>query len=380
VNFLTPCAESAPDHPAQSSRLFRGMADVYEYIPPDETASPETVAVVDLGPSAKKAQAEARGCIDEEPLQLRAAVERFGGQEFDPRFDYRRTAFVYNPNASGPRSFESPEERLARLQSEVVEFSETIQAVNYGEERKVVSPEVLESLQRLQGRLGDLAQARQSPAVATSQPLYESILRGLSAAQTASPADAPQGQVSGYAIHALPPVSGAISSLAVGDLEARVAALEAKLGVDGALPFPDLCSGLAAVTDKVKLLDQKKLEQIHARLRTLVPEVRKLRDATGSQHSKEVVELYNICQTWDAAAEALPAVLERLRCLKNIHQAAAGFSERLTAVEAQQAATAARLATSQEAFKALRMSMAENMATMQANLEKLKEKMDAIPS
>merc|ERR1719506_3122982 len=162
----------------------------------------------------------------------------------------------------------------------------------------------------------------------------------------------------------------------VAELEARIIALESTVGSQVA-PFSSVTAGIAALEEQLETLNEEKLDRVSKRLQSVNEElaaVLKFKDDAHLTAYAKVAELYQLCHQWEAAAPALPHLLERLRILKVVHEESAGFAARLAALEQQQIELREMLSQCTDAMTSLRKFMLENMETMRTNMEYLEAK------
>ena len=186
---------------------------------------------------------------------------------------------------------------------------------------------------------------------------------------------------------------------AVSDLENRIAMLEKQLGDNVSDPkHADVVeSGIVPTITKLeaqlKALDPSFMDSIIRRvdhLNTELDAVNKKASAGGQlkaldpallkegSHQKKVNQLFEKMQRVDAVAPSLDGLLARLQELKVLHEESASFSQRLNQMEAGQADVTQLLKTDTELLTQVKASLAENMATIQANVESIDKRMEAL--
>merc|ERR1712039_318501 len=94
----------------------------------------------------------------------------------------------------------------------------------------------------------------------------------------------------------------------------------------------------------------------------------------GGSGDRELAELYEFCNRWNAAAASLPSIVTRLRTLQGIHQQSTTFAARLAALEKQQDELHKLLETTNGAVQELSHSLKENMTIVRDNMKSFEEK------
>jgi hypothetical protein len=184
---------------------------------------------------------------------------------------------------------------------------------------------------------------------------------------------------------------------AVSELENRIALLEKQLGenvsepahadvmVNGVVPT------IAKLEGQLKALDPAYMDGIIRRVDHLNTELDSVTKKAGGQlkaldptllkegsHAKKVDQLFEKMQRVDAVAPSLEGLLARLQDLKGLHEESANFSQRLNQVESGQADVTQLLKTDTELLSEVKGSLAENMATIQANVASIDKRMEEI--
>eukprot|EP00923_Selenidium_pygospionis_P003909 GHVN01006232.1.p1 GENE.GHVN01006232.1~~GHVN01006232.1.p1 ORF type:complete len:409 (-),score=60.85 GHVN01006232.1:266-1492(-) len=355
-----------------------------------------------LGPAGRSVRSHED--IDDEPQEVNTSYEFFKGKEFgdEPsqgetrrgdygpgkKTDYSRMDSTAPGSGSGKFStFETPVQRLTRLQGEVEEMQEVVQvflnshATGEGDKahRNAILREakryfeadpskVFNELQNLQRQLQDvLADGRLQNLFTASEPTggrrsqYDvvvrhlddvtSVLRSTDAstgseivkAEKKPPMEgqrAPDDNTFSYELYCLPSMKPQIESSRLTALEKRLSDLENHIGVGmrrpGTTPFADLSSGLNEIALRLVELDSTRLDVLSQRMMKFNNELdalqRRRERLTGSPSSVEdqhVQQLYEMSDRWRCTSAALPLVIRRLRALKALHQESASVATRL---------------------------------------------------
>jgi hypothetical protein len=268
------------------------------------------------------------------------------------------------------RAFEPPSHRLRRLTAEVAEFKTWMEGM--ADAPTLISEDdrqsVVAELGALETTLATLPKLEERRATG-NRAILAQLLQQLD--RKGEPEK--QGAIA-YDLYYTP--STAAVDNRVAELEARIIQLEAAVGSPVA-PFPSVTAGIAALEEQLATLNEEKLDRVSKRLQSVNEElaaVLKFKDDAHLTADAKVAELYQLCHQWEAAAPALPHLLERLRILKVVHEESAGFAARLAALEQQQIELREMLSQCTEAMASLRKFMLENMETMRTNMEYLEAK------
>lgn len=368
--------------------------EVFETLP-ESVAGPRVVAARSLADKSvsKEGLDEGSGPSAHETIEALKGREG-GGVALQGRVEYE--------SLGGPpgllHSFETPEQRLARLQSEVADLLQLAEHGHHpaGEDVLGGDPaEIAAELRALEQRLGGLARNRGTRGCAestgsTDQHQNPFALRGSLVEQLERLASAPQqprpqgenGRVT-YELRYSPSIDVMADSSKIAALEGSLAEIERQLGVmDPSCPFTDLHSAVAHLQRRVALLDAGTLDGISKRINLVVADIEKmmakkaeLESSTSSPDTdRKVEELYEFCQRWTSTADSLPAVVTRLRSLESLHQQSGSFASRLVALERQQDELQKLLETTNAAVGELTVGLKQNMKTVQENMRSLDDK------
>ncbi|WFD18314.1 hypothetical protein MCAP1_000515 [Malassezia caprae] len=259
---------------------------------------------------------------------------------------------------------ESPLARLWRLQSEARELEAQL-AQAQSKPRSAAS--MLKQIHALQQNLAHMDQSAQATDPwHVSHTMIDAL--GTSAATSASEAPAPS------------------ASRAYAPWEARVAALERRIGTDVADTRVPLLATVRQLEAQLALLAHPShLDAVLARAKLLVSELQQaderrqtLASRTDEATLHKIEALYALHDKVAPLAPLVPALLTRLQTLAPVHAAAATFASRLEQVVHEQERMHRKQAELQSVLERVGTSLEENVATTQRNLAQLQARLDAI--
>lgn len=349
---------------------------VFEYTPEPPTASDKKDASKELAPTRKHGSA--------------TTIDRTN----------RRKMEYETLGTSGIRGFEPPEQRLARLTSEVGDLLKIAEgpagaqdavspATDFGAGNDPVA--VAAELRVLEQRLGGLArdgavvghEQRAAPASgSTAGSLAVQLERLAAGGGAALSKGSGEGRVT-YELSYAPVASNVSDESKLASLENTLAGIEKQLGVfDQACPFADLQAAVMQVQRRLSGLDNQRLEAIRSGVSKTMTEVEaviKKREelegvAADPDLDKKANELFEFCHRWNAVAPSLPAIISRLQSLQALHQESHSFTSRLAALEHQQDELTKLLETTASAVQDLGKGMQENMAIVRDSMRELEGK------
>jgi hypothetical protein len=293
------------------------------------------------------------------------------------------------PPAALPAAAESPFERYNRLRAEVDALAKDLQ-LGEGDEVGRAHSEAYERLARgvgaLSNQLDELRGDRQLQVVLAShvadQAAVVSAGRALvSAAASGSAAAASAAPAAGGVRYELFYSPGALHQ-ADEQVLARVRRLEAVLGINerGAPPARSLVQTVAALEDKIALLDEGRVSLLAHRAKELAADVDELSRARADAKAAAVASGASLDDATDvlerldkcsAVAVVVPALIERLRTVQEIHQHNAHVHSRLDALDRAQLELESANRLDRELLESLKQGLRDNVKTVEANLAKL---------
>ncbi|CDJ40535.1 GE19232, related [Eimeria tenella] len=219
-----------------------------------------------------------------------------------------------------------------------------------------------------------------------------------------------------YEVYCVPSLSPMMEQSRITTLERRLALVENKIGLHkmSLLPHADLFEAVNEMQQRIKLLDNQKIESLQKRVQGLLLELHALQQrrheldmaAEGvsavttsaalpageepvkglpGSHSpssdwQRVEELYDICERFKAPAAVLPSVLQRLKLLKGIHQEAGGVAVRLSVLEKQQEELQTWVRKADEAVNQLQKTVLESISWAQRTVAQMQQRLAAAES
>mmetsp|Transcript_43662 Transcript_43662/g.86117 ORF Transcript_43662/g.86117 Transcript_43662/m.86117 type:complete len:469 (-) Transcript_43662:139-1545(-) len=315
-------------------------------------------------------------------------------------------------------NFETPLQRLSRLQNEVsdlIDFLDTNRDLGNdlsrhvgGSDADAVRQEVkglreginaLMADERLKDEVPNVnAVTGQRSVASTLLSKVDALVAGGKSKEAASKPAKDGGASSDsitYELFYEPSAKQTLDASRLISLEGRLAELEQQIGHDavGKLPFADLQSGISEVAERMVLLDATKLDAVGRRVQALLTETEALLQRkkemdeaglllsnsglTGDQE-KKIAEMFEICHRWQSATSALPIIVDRLKSLKGVHQQAGAFASRLQILEKQQLELGSMMSSTSQSLAAIKESVASNLLKMKENVASLDKRMAAV--
>ena len=226
-------------------------------------------------------------------------------------------------------------------------------------------------LGELGGQLDLLTSTPQSNA-AMNDALAKELIDAIKNYQTPK-----EGQGLQYELFYNDQQEAAIERQRIAKLEQRITQLEAQLGEHNG--GHSLGSTVAGLEQRLALLDEKKLDRIAARVLSLVQKYQLLerqkqaRELT-TQEEEEAKKIQCMLAKLDRVDEfqgAFPKIVDRLKCLKEVHENSVHFQDRLVALESSRNATSAMLQQDVDMLHQLEKTMEKNLAIFEENLKHL---------
>eukprot|EP00919_Chromeraceae_sp_WS-2016_P056155 GHVR01133320.1.p1 GENE.GHVR01133320.1~~GHVR01133320.1.p1 ORF type:complete len:437 (-),score=135.39 GHVR01133320.1:357-1667(-) len=407
--------------------------DVYEYIPPIKAVTPQPVGVGNSGSTHDN--------IELTSINLERAYETFMGKTFPSgggidnekgfpigtKLRYLNNRETYQCIASSDvvpnnnnnvfnymGNFETPIQRLTRLQNEVDEFLlllSTKQSLNIDISQDtdtdplVVHQELNTLREQINILLTDKRLDSEIPQIyptsgqrTVSSTLLKKLEKSMdmirsggcdnkhntTTATTTDNNKDTKGKDDGsvvYELYYTPSAQNSLDMSRLVGLESRLAHLEEQVGTGAAsrLPFPDVVGGVSEISERLSLLDSNKLDAIGRRVQALLTEIdvllqqKKALEESGMHLSasgltgdeeQKICDMYELTHRWQGVSASLPAVVGRLKSLKALHQQSGLFANKINVLESQQDDLAKLLKTTADAVSGLSTGAAENVQKM----------------
>eukprot|EP01067_Filipodium_phascolosomae_P000222 Filipodium_phascolosomae@DN118_c0_g1_i1.p1 len=411
-----------------SSEMLNLTKEVYEYIPADTKAQKESEFYV--SPWSQPPPSLKEDVFNTESCKPSKSFEQFAGKVYD--LSKKGNVVVDHSGSIGTylktkkyteyelisgctanlEHFETPTQRLMRLQNEMTELQVFIQDQEINQrnlneffevDSSVVKGElgILEKQLELLLHEKELLDATGVKSVIRpmtgQRSLFASLVKFMDilALQEEEPRKDEKRQAVGlaadnitYELYCPPAEKDDLFDVArVVTLESRLAQLEKDIGSDAVtdLPFGDLQSAVVDLAERLSVLDPQKLDQISRRMQALMGELEQmlkkrdeLLNGTDLQVDSKVNEMYDLCYRWRAASSALPVVIGRLKSLKALHQRAGTFASRLSVLEKQQAEVARLVESTSQTLANVQKSMSSNAKLMKANVDVLSQRVSSL--
>ena len=90
--------------------------------------------------------------------------------------------------------------------------------------------------------------------------------------------------------------------------------------------------------------------------------------------------MLEVAQKWDAVADSLPLVVERLAALDPLHQQTLQFSQALNAIDSLQQQISSSNKSNTTSLEQLKTNMSQNMENIQSNITSLEQRINNLKS
>ncbi|KAF8818766.1 hypothetical protein IE077_001936 [Cardiosporidium cionae] len=186
-----------------------------------------------------------------------------------------------------------------------------------------------------------------------------------------------------YELYNVPSMQHLLESSRVLDLEVRITEIENAIGMNKltVLPFSDLCSAIDILSKRLTSLDLQKVEALSKRVQVLLLDLQSIHGRRKELLDSSVDDyrldfLFDLCNRWKKIAASIPTLVKRLQMLRVLHQEATGVVTRLKLIETQQNDLKVTLTQMKENFGTLKQSMVENLEWSRRTMDGLKQRMD----
>ncbi|RUS80845.1 hypothetical protein EGW08_011400 [Elysia chlorotica] len=304
---------------------------------------------------------------------------------------------------------ETPQQKFQRLQHEMRELAEEVgkikgAAQNTGAGESWSPVELSKQLEYLQHQLADLHLEKvlgpdasldlADPQGALKKRLLtelENFKPGGAAADGKSKSAGDKDHVL-YELYYRPEQAQFTKNAKVASLEERLERLESVVGknLDKTTVLTvdtenkSLIGAVATLNSKLSLLDASNTETVEARLNAVLQKMQQVADKKAKEpqadpdRQQKIADLYDLAKKWEATAETLPQVVDRLISLKDLHEQALQFSQALTYLDTAQQEVKASIAEHTDMQKKLQASITENNAIIQKNVDSIEKRLQAL--
>ncbi len=216
----------------------------------------------------------------------------------------------------------------------------------------------------------DASAASELPGGFLAAPRHETSLQSVLSSAAAGSGSASSSSSVVYEVFARD--NGAAAAL-----ERRVAALEEALGRGEGR---DLHAQVRSVREQLTLLTPDQLASNAEKMRELVENSRRAaaQEVKTGALASEVQEALQQLSRWDSVAAGLPAVVDRLVQLRQLHEAAARTAERLSELEKEQKALRLLLEDGKSLLATVQQSVKDNQSTTDKSVAALLERVEAL--
>ncbi|XP_052248024.1 dynactin subunit 2-like isoform X1 [Dreissena polymorpha] len=404
------------------------MADPkYAKLPGIDLNSPDVYETSDLPESEQNIptveQEEPNEDIEKVVLDSDAAFKKFKGKGVDGKdIDFsdkisagRRTGYdaavEYELGDEGTGKIETPQQKFQRLQHEIRELTEEVNKIKENVKSEAgddkLSPVAMgKQLGYLQHQLTDLHLEKvlgPDVSVDLSDPQGALQKRLLTQLESFKPGQktkggAKEGVTSGdhvtYELFYRPEQAHFSRNAKLASLEERMERLEAALGntsqdklglLTSDTDNKSLVGAVAVVNSKLSLLEPTNIEQVEVRLHSVLQKLDKIAEKKTAQESgetqskvRQISELYTVVKKWEATADVLPKVVDRLSALKDLHEQVLQFSQDLAYLDTTQQEIQSSLKSHGDMFKKLEAVLNENLSTIKNNCASVESRVAAL--
>lgn len=145
-----------------------------------------------------------------------------------------------------------------------------------------------------------------------------------------------------------------------------------------------LIGSVATLNSKLSLLDASNTETVEARLNAVLQKMQKISEKKEEEaqadpdKQKKIGDLFELTKKWEATAESLPQVVDRLVSLKELHEQALQFSQTLSYLDTAQQEVKTNLAANSDMQKQLQTNLVDNNKVIQQNVESIEKRLKAL--
>lgn len=211
----------------------------------------------------------------------------------------------------------------------------------------------------------------------------------LNSKQKTAPAG-PAGDGLLYQLRYRPEQSQLQQTSRVAELEQRLNKLESVLGTSNenmarlgsTLHNQSITEAVEKLESRFALLEPTQIETAEGRLTGLASKMDVVAEKVNGQSDPEkdakVTELYELVKKTESISSILPQTIRRLTALESLHREASEFSSSLAKLEAFQLKIATSLEGNEKLLQSVDKGFAENVETIQKNMNGLNERIAAL--
>ncbi|KAK3588148.1 hypothetical protein CHS0354_012206 [Potamilus streckersoni] len=393
------------------------MADPkYASLPGIDLNSPDVFETSDLPEDEQALQQELTDAesesVEKLVLDTGAAYGRFRGKNVDSKgIDFsdklseeRRTGYEikseYELLGEGMGKMETPQQKYVRLQHEIRELAEELNKIKENVKDEVTSEKLSpvvtgKQLEYLQHQLTDLHLEKllgPEASVDLSDPqgaLHKRLMTQLESfkpspkSKASATEESPSDHVT-YELYYKPEQAQFSKNAKLANLEERLDRIEAAIGncgrdklgqITADTDHKSLVGSVSVLNSKLSLLEPANLEQVEARLNTVLHKMNQIAEKKTGQEDPDkqskISELYEMVKKWEAIADSVPHVVDRLAALRELHEQALQFSQALTYLDTTQQEINNSLNSHGDMLKQLQETFTQNTDSLKMNCESL---------
>ncbi|XP_055377809.1 dynactin subunit 2 [Condylostylus longicornis] len=188
----------------------------------------------------------------------------------------------------------------------------------------------------------------------------------------------------------LPPMSLA-ESTRIAQLEYELHNLEQLVGakpetiarLSSTFGTTNLIDIVQQLTTKAAMLQPNQIDLIEARLGNVLTKLDTVKEKTAAtnhdvQFDQKILELYDIAKETEPIIHVLPDIIERMQSLESLHKYATNFTKIIADLEGTQNLITNGIAHNKMLLQGVQSGLADNMETINKEVKRLEQRMDAI--
>ncbi|KAI6074176.1 Dynactin subunit 2-like protein [Aix galericulata] len=186
-----------------------------------------------------------------------------------------------------------------------------------------------------------------------------------------SKAPAPTGDMLTFELYWRPEQDQFSQAVSIAELEKRLAQLEMMVQYE-----PDSQETVQILQAKVNILDMAVLDQVEARLQSVLQKVIENTEhkaiTLDPETQSKIHQVHEMLQRWDPVVSSLPDVVQRLLTLRDLHEEATWFMQALVYWETTQQEMVVDLRSKALLLVEVQKTLKENLAIVRDNFSSLK--------